>query len=132
MNVSLLRYTANIQHNWLNSCVNWKRLVRLYAKWIDKKLTPEDAHSNKINLLLLLHALPNLDLNKHNALPPEAKIFNKIYHLSVDGANKLVLKVGLSIFDKITRVRDLSSENNFTNNDGDTHKILMATCCGMS
>lgn len=104
----------------------------MYAKWIDKKLTPEDAHSNKINLLLLLHALPNLDLNKHNALPPEAKIFNKIYHLSVDGANKLVLKVGLSIFDKITRVRDLSSENNFTNNDGDAHKILMATCCGMS
>ena len=77
MNVSLLRYTANIQHNWLNSCVNWKRLVRLYAKWIDKKLTPEDAHSNKINLLLLLHALPNLDLNKHNALPPEAKIFQQ-------------------------------------------------------
>ena len=60
------------------------------------------------------------------------KFSNKIYHLSVDGENKLVLKVGLSIFDKITRVRDLSSENNFTNNDGDTHKILMATCCGMS
>ena len=39
------------------------------------------------------------------------KFSNKIYHLSVDGANKLVLKVGLSIFDKITRVRDLSSEN---------------------
>lgn len=48
------------------------------------------------------------------------KFSNKTYHLSVDGANKLVLKVGLSIFDKITRVRDLSSENNFTNNYGDT------------
>ena len=51
--------------------------ICLYTKWIDKKLTPDDAHSNEINLLLLLYTLPNLDLCKNNALPPEAKIFQQ-------------------------------------------------------